>query len=119
MRAGVLLSGDPVRDLTAYLDALVSFLAHSLAGAVYRALIGEAQHDTAVAALLSSGDILGESAARVVEPALGAGDSELSVEQATALLVGPPFFHILSGRSVESVDTRRLAEEFTRVLGVR
>ncbi|MEF3113627.1 TetR/AcrR family transcriptional regulator [Streptomyces chrestomyceticus] len=113
------LSGDPARDFTAYLDALVKFLAHSDAGAAYRALVGEAQHDTAVAALLSSGDILGESATKVVEPALDASGSDLSVEQATALLVGPPFFHILSGRSVESIDTRRLAEEFTRVLVAR
>ncbi|MFK8843848.1 TetR/AcrR family transcriptional regulator [Streptomyces sp. Ac-502] len=114
------LSGDPARDLTAYLDALVGFLAHSHAGAAYRALIGEAQHDTAVAALLASrDDILGESAARVVEPALGASGSELTVEQATALLVGPPFFHILSGRGAETLDTRQLAKEFTRVLAVR
>ncbi|OKI04851.1 TetR family transcriptional regulator [Streptomyces sp. CB02923] len=113
------LTDDPSEDLAAYLDAFVEFLVNSHAGAAYRALIGEAQHDKVVAALLSSRDILGESAARVVGPALDASDSALSVEQATAFLIGPPFFHILSGRSAESVDTRQLAREFLRVLGVR
>lgn len=113
------LSGEPSRDLATYLDAFVSFLVNSDAGAAYRALIGEAQHDTAVAALLSSKDILSESAATVIEPVLSTNDSALSIEQATALLLGPPFFHIMSGRSAESIDTHQLAKEFLRGLTAR
>ncbi|MFD7663747.1 TetR/AcrR family transcriptional regulator [Streptomyces sp. NPDC059788] len=110
------LSDDLPDDLTAYLDAFVGFLTDSHAGAAYRALLGEAQHDAAVATLLSTKDILGESAAKLVEPALRTSNSALSAEQATAHLIGPPFFHILTGRSPASIDTRRLATEFLRVL---
>ncbi|MFJ8753931.1 TetR/AcrR family transcriptional regulator [Streptomyces sp. NPDC102441] len=109
-------SGDLRKDLKAYLDALVTFLSRSDAGAAYRALMGEAQHDTDVAALLTSRDILGESAAGIVEAARKSSKTSLSLEQATALLIGPPFFHILSGRNAEGIDTEQLAEQFVRVL---
>ncbi|MFD8956074.1 TetR/AcrR family transcriptional regulator [Streptomyces anulatus] len=110
------LTGVTRDDLRAYLDALTGFLAHSHAGAAYRALLGEAQHDADVAALLASGDVLGESAAAVVAPLLEAGGDDLSPEQATALLIGPVFFHILSGRGPESVDTKKQVEQFLRAL---
>ncbi|MFI0762278.1 TetR/AcrR family transcriptional regulator [Streptomyces anulatus] len=110
------LTGVPRDDLRAYLDALTGFLAHSHAGAAYRALLGEAQHDADVAALLASGDVLGESAAAVVAPLLEAGGDDLSPEQAAALLIGPVFFHILSGRGPESVDTKKQVEQFLRAL---
>ncbi|MCX4963604.1 TetR/AcrR family transcriptional regulator [Streptomyces sp. NBC_00654] len=109
-------SDDPRKDLKAYLDALVAFLSRSHAGAAYRALMGEAQHDADVAALLASRDILGESAAEVVEAARKASGTTLSLEQATALLIGPPFFHILSGHSADDIDTEQLAEQFVRTL---
>lgn len=88
----------------------------SHAGAVYRALMGEAQHDADVAALLASHDILGESAAKVVEAARKSSGTALSPEQVTALLIGPPFFHILSGRSSDGIDTDQLAVLFLRTL---
>ncbi|MFE3942709.1 TetR/AcrR family transcriptional regulator [Streptomyces sp. NPDC059118] len=109
-------SGDPREDVRAYLDALVAFLSRSHAGAAYRALMGEAQHDADVAALLASRDILGESAAGVVEAARTSSGTPLSLEQATALLIGPPFFHILSGRGADAIDTEQLAEQFVRTL---
>ncbi|MEW1692467.1 TetR/AcrR family transcriptional regulator [Streptomyces sp. NPDC091265] len=109
-------SDDPRSDLKAYLDALVTFLSRSHAGAAYRALMGEAQHDADVAALLSSRDILGDSAAEVVEAVRASSGTHLSLEQATALLIGPPFFHILSGRSADDIDTEQLAEQFVRTL---
>lgn len=109
-------SDDPRKDLKAYLDALVTFLSRSHAGAAYRALLGEAQHDADVAALLASRDILGESAAQVVEAARKSSGTALSLEQATALLIGPPFFHILSGRGADGIDTEQLAEQFMRTL---
>ncbi|MGN5631509.1 TetR/AcrR family transcriptional regulator [Streptomyces sp. AC154] len=110
------VSDDPRRDLKAYLDALVAFLSRSHAGAAYRALIGEAQHDTDVAALLTSRDVLGESAAVVVEAARKSSGTALSLEQATALLIGPPFFHILSGGGADDLDTEQLAAQFVRTL---
>ncbi|MFF1694814.1 TetR/AcrR family transcriptional regulator [Streptomyces sp. NPDC058257] len=109
-------SDDPRKGIKAYLDALVAFLSRSHAGAAYRALLGEAQHDADVAALLASRDILGESAAEVVEAARKSSGTALSLEQATALLIGPPFFHILSGRGADTIDTGQLAEQFMRTL---
>ncbi|WP_030903413.1 TetR/AcrR family transcriptional regulator [Streptomyces sp. NRRL F-5126] len=112
----VVRTGKPREDVKAYLDALVGFLTRSHAGAAYRALVGEAQHDADVATLLASRDILGESAARVVEPLRAGGGDTLPLDQATALLIGPPFFHVLSGRSADGIDTGRLAEQFLRGL---
>ncbi|GAA3731583.1 TetR/AcrR family transcriptional regulator [Streptomyces tremellae] len=108
--------GDPRADLTAYLDALVAFLARSHAGAAYRALVGEAQHNADVAALLASGDPLRQSAAEVVEPLRSAAATALTPDQASALLIGPPFFHVLSGRDAATLDTAALAEQFLRAL---
>ncbi|MFE9707603.1 TetR/AcrR family transcriptional regulator [Streptomyces sp. NPDC005930] len=110
------LTGHPQEDLTAFLDALVAFLAHSHAGAAYRALLGEAQHDPDVAALLKAGDIVGESATAVVAPLIAATDGDLKPDQAVAALIGPAFFHILSGRPAEDLDTARLVQQFLQIL---
>ncbi|CAM5474415.1 hypothetical protein SRIMM317S_06911 [Streptomyces rimosus subsp. rimosus] len=64
-------TGDLVAELAAYLDALTVFLTRSHAGAAYRALIGEAQHDPAVAALLADHDVIGDSARVILSRALG------------------------------------------------
>ncbi|MFJ4714271.1 TetR/AcrR family transcriptional regulator [Streptomyces sp. NPDC088785] len=109
-------SGDPDQDIRAYLEALVTFLVRSHAGAAYRALVGEAQHDPDVALLIASRDILGESAAEVVDAACAASGTTLSREQATALLIGPPFFRVLAGHAVDGIDTAALAEQFMRTL---
>lgn len=111
------LSGDARADVEDYLTALVAFLTRSHAGAAYRALIGEAQHDPDVAPLLASRDILGESAAAPVDAARAATGTTLSTEQATALLIGPPFFRILSGYDADDIDAKALADQFMRVLG--
>lgn len=113
------LTGDPLDDLAAYLEALVRFLAHSPAGAAYRALLGEAQHDSAVAELLSAKDPLGDSARVVIERALGKDTLPVPLDQATALLIGPSFFWILSGRDPVQLVPRQLAEDFIRDLQSR
>ncbi|WP_328317257.1 TetR/AcrR family transcriptional regulator [Streptomyces sp. NBC_00388] len=105
---------DPVDELTAYLKALIAFLTTSDAGAAYRALIGEAQHDKAVRALLSDTDPIGSSAAAVIGRALPAGVLAIPMSQATALLVGPVFFWILSGRQPRDLDPGELAGDFLR-----
>ncbi|MGW5334610.1 TetR/AcrR family transcriptional regulator [Streptomyces bauhiniae] len=110
------LSGDARTDVEVYLNALIAFLTRSHAGAAYRALVGEAQHDPDVAVLLASRDILGESATAVVDAARAASGTALSAEQAIALLIGPPFFRILSGHDADDIDPKALADQFMRVL---
>ncbi|MFD9895877.1 TetR/AcrR family transcriptional regulator [Amycolatopsis sp. NPDC059027] len=111
-------TGDPLGDLTAYVDALVRFLTHSPAGAAYRALLGEAQHDSAVADLLASKDILGDSARAVVERVVRDTGS-IPVDLATALLIGPTFFWITSGRDPARLVARELAGTFLREVQTR
>lgn len=108
--------GDPLADLTAYLEALVRFLAHSPAGAAYRALLGEAQHDSAVAELLSAKDPIGDSARVLLEHLFEKDKLALPLDQATALLIGPCFFWILSGRGPAGLVPRELAKDFLRYL---
>jgi AcrR family transcriptional regulator len=102
----------PFAEVTSYLDALVRFLLHSPAGAGYRALVGEAQHDADVARLLVSKDVLGDSAREVIARVVGDKSPSMSLEQASALLIGPAFFWILSGREPDLLDLPRLAAEF-------
>ncbi|MEV8066841.1 TetR/AcrR family transcriptional regulator [Streptomyces sp. NPDC085995] len=106
---------DPAAGLVAYLDALIAFLTDSAAGTAYRALLGEAQHDAAVAELLRSNDPLGESAAAAIARALPGDALALPMPRATALLVGPVFFWILSGRAPDALDPGVLADEFLRL----
>ena len=112
-------SESPVADLTAYLEALVRFLVDSPAGIGYRALVGEAQHDAAVAALLASRDVLGDSAKAVIARSIDPATLTVTLEQASASLVGPVFFHVLSGRGVDSIDTALLARQFVGAVGER
>ncbi|WP_420037617.1 TetR/AcrR family transcriptional regulator [Streptomyces sp. cg28] len=113
----VTATGDVRKDVEAYLEALVTFLARSHAGAAYRALVGEAQHDPDVARLLASRDVLADSAAETVDAARTASGTALSTQQATALLIGPPFFLILSGHDANDIDTKALAHQFMQVVG--
>ncbi|MFD2330930.1 TetR/AcrR family transcriptional regulator [Cohnella sp. GCM10020058] len=119
LELAIVPADSPLAELTAYLEALVRFLAHSPAGAAYRALLGEAQHDGAVAKLLSANDPLGDSARVVIERAFGAEALPVPPDQATALLIGPAFFWILSGREPDQLFPRRLAEDFVRDLQAR
>jgi AcrR family transcriptional regulator len=105
------VDGSPVDVLAAYLQALIDFLVRSPAGAAYRALVGEAQHDAAVATLLSSRDVLGDSARPIVQKAVGEG-SPVSLDDLTAQLIGPTFFWIVAGRDPAQLNPRRLVEAF-------
>ncbi|TDC34818.1 TetR/AcrR family transcriptional regulator [Kribbella albertanoniae] len=105
-------TGDPLDDLTTYLQALINFLAHSHAGSAYRALIGEAQHDPDVAKLLADKDVLGDSARVVIARAVPACDTPQALEFATARLIGPTFFAIMSGRDPRQLDPQALARTF-------
>lgn len=102
----------PFDEITSYLRALTTFLVQSPAGAAYRALLGEAQHDADVAKLLASKDVLGDSAKTVIERTIGALELPMSMDQATTLLVAPTFFWILSGRDPDELDVPQLANRF-------
>lgn len=92
------------------------FLTVSAAGAAYRALLGEAQHDPAVGDLLATTDLLGDSARPVIERAIHRGDlpALTDVDQAVARLVGPLFFRVVSGYRGQGLSPRRLAADFLR-----
>ncbi|WP_035856026.1 TetR/AcrR family transcriptional regulator [Cryptosporangium arvum] len=95
--------------VTAYLDAFVRFLAHSPAGIAHRTLLGAAQHDPAVKALVDADDALVASARTVVErarPGRSVSDQE------AAQLIGPPLFWIMTGRDPADLDTGELARGF-------
>ena len=92
-------TGSPERDLTTYLDALLRFLTVSETGTAYRALLGEAQHDPAVAALVAELDPVTASARDAVVCALP-GIREEDLGAAVVLLVGPVVFGVLSGQPV-------------------
>ena len=109
-------AGSPLGDLTAYLDALVTFLAQSPPGAAYRALVAAAQHDPAVAELIASKDVLGDSARTVLTRVADHGIDLGPLERASALLVGPVFFWIMSGRDPGQLATEELAEDFLRTV---
>ncbi len=92
-------TGSPERDLIAYLKRLQRFLTKSETGTAYRALLGEAQHDPEVAALVAANDPVIASARRVLVsafPSMSGHDVDLAV----TLLVGPMTFGVLSGQPV-------------------
>lgn len=102
----------PLAEITSYLDALAAFLARSPAGSAYRALLGEAQHDTEVARLLATKDVLGDSAKTVIARAIGAEELPIPLDEASSLLIGPTFYWILAGRDAHALDTPRAAKRF-------
>ena len=104
---------EPEDLLTRYLELLARFLTRSPAGSAYRALLGEAQHDPAVAALLRTTDVLGVGARRVVERALP-DLADPALDPAVARLVGPTFFWVLTGRDPGELRPRDLARAFLR-----
>jgi AcrR family transcriptional regulator len=98
-------------EVLQYLRALVRFLTDSPAGVGYRALVGEAQHDPHVASLLADHDVLGDSAREMIERAAPGGQGQpVSSAQATALLVGPVFYWVMTGRAVGDLVLEDLAD---------
>ncbi|MYS80467.1 TetR/AcrR family transcriptional regulator [Embleya scabrispora] len=81
----------PADELTAFLEALTAFLATSPAGLAFRALLGEAQHDTSVRDLVRAADLVGTAAAAVlarVRPhAIGMPPAPLAAAQLTGPVI--------------------------------
>jgi len=108
-------TGVALDDLLVYVCTLRQFLVDSPAGLVYRALVGEAQHDKAVAELLSRRNVFYESAWTVISHAAELSDSA-DREWLVAQLVGPPFFWVLSGQVPERFNAERHAATVLHML---
>jgi AcrR family transcriptional regulator len=115
-------TGDLGQDLRGHLARLAHFLTGTDAGAVFRALAGQAQHDEAVAARLRA-DHLSQQRSRDRLPLLRAAergdlppgtDIDLAVEQ----LVGPVYYRVLvTGEPVTSEFTGRLVDGWLAQFG--
>ncbi len=103
-------------EIVDFLRALARFLTTSDAGLAYRALLGEAQHDRAVAELLRGTDVLGDAAVVVVRRAQARGGGpEGDVRELAAELVGPLSFRVLvEGWEPDGAALRRMAARFLR-----
>lgn len=111
--------GDLGRDLRAYLTRLGRFLTASDPGAVFRALIAQAQHDPAFAAGFRD-RFLDDQRARdrlPLERAIGRGDLPGGFDPAVEadLLVGPLYYRALvTGEPVDEAFVAGLVEAFLR-----
>jgi AcrR family transcriptional regulator len=111
--------GDLARDLRAYLHQVARFLTRSDAGAVFRALLGHAQHDPAFAAVLRT-RYLDEQRRRdrlPLERAAHRGQLPAGLDTAAEVdqLVGPIYHRVLvTGEPVGRAFTDRLVDGFLR-----
>ncbi|MFJ1707042.1 TetR/AcrR family transcriptional regulator [Kitasatospora sp. NPDC088346] len=88
---------DPVRAMTDFLVKLATFLTASPAGAAYRALLGEAQHDPEVSRLVAEADLLAAPARAVVDHVRTRLDAVPEDRFAVAGLCGPLVLMVLTG----------------------
>ena len=104
-------------DLRAYLHALADFLTNTDAGAVLRALIGQAQHDPDLAATFRA-RFLDDQRGRdenLVRRARERGElpAGLDLDLAVDELVGPIYYRVLvTGAPVDRAFTDRLVDRF-------
>ncbi|GAA0561249.1 TetR/AcrR family transcriptional regulator [Paractinoplanes ferrugineus] len=92
-------TGDLTRDLITYLGALARFLTASDAGAVFRALTAESQHDPALAARLRQEHWTGQRVRdrQLLQRAVERGDLPAMADLDTIVdrLVGPLYYRAL------------------------
>ena len=92
-------TGDLREDLRVHLGNLAQYLSHSDAGAVFRALTGQAQHDPELAARLRAEHLTHQRARdrRPLERAVARGElpPDTDLEAAVDRLVGPIYYRIL------------------------
>jgi AcrR family transcriptional regulator len=109
--------GDLASDLRIHLRNCARFLAKSDAGAVFRALAGEAQHDSTVAARFRA-DYLSQQRARdrlPLERAVERGElaRDTDIDFAVDQLLGPIYYRALvTGQRIPREFTDRLAHAF-------
>lgn len=110
-------SGDLGEDLRTQLRRLAHFLTRSDAGAVFRALVGQAQHDPDVAARLRA-EHLGPQHDRDRTPLLraisrGQLPPDTDIDSGVEQLVSPLYYRVLvTGQAVPDDFTDRLVERF-------
>jgi AcrR family transcriptional regulator len=111
--------GDLGHDLRVHLGKVADFLTRSDAGAVFRALAGQAQHDPDMATRLRT-DYLGQQRDRDRLPLLRAIErgqlpSDTDVDLALDQLLGPVYYRVLvTGDPVPREFTDRLVAQFLR-----
>jgi AcrR family transcriptional regulator len=111
--------GDLARDLRVHLRQVARFLTRSDAGAVFRALLGHAQHDPAFGAVLRA-RYLDEQRRRdrlPLERAAARGQLPVGLDLAAEVdqLVGPIYHRVLvTGEPVDRAFTDRLVDGFLR-----
>ncbi len=111
--------GDLERDLRAQLRHLARFLTKSDAGAVFKALIGHAQHDPAFAASLRA-HYLDEQRCRdrlPLERAIARGELPAGIDTDAAVdqLVGPIYHRVfITGDSVNNAFVDEIVSGFLR-----
>ncbi len=100
-----------VEDVVVYLESVQSFLTKSPAGAAYRALLGEAQHDPEVARLVGSAALFDGPAGAALARGISRGEipPETPLDTAIAVLTGPAFYLGLTGVGAPGVSVRGLA----------
>ena len=110
-------SGDVDRDLRVHLRQLADFLSHSDPGAVFKALIGHAQHDHTFAETFRT-RFLDEQRRRdrlPLDRAVQRGQIPADVDVATELdrMVGPIYYRVLvTGEPVDADFTDHLVDGF-------
>ncbi|MDP9799213.1 AcrR family transcriptional regulator [Catenuloplanes nepalensis] len=114
-------TGELVTDLRLHLRGLALFLTEHDAGAVFRALHGEAQHDATLAARLRTEHLSRqrELDRSPLERAVARGDlpAGLDLDLLVDTLVGPIYYRVLvSGDPVGAEFTDRLVDEALRGL---
>lgn len=115
-------SGDLRQDLCGHLRMLAEFLTVTDAGAVFRALAGQAQHDPELAARLRA-DHLGQRRERDRTPlvrALARGElpPDTDVDLAVDQLVGPIYYRVLvTGQPVPPEFTDQLVDRCLALIG--
>lgn len=96
-----------------YLQRLGEFLTRSDAGLAYRALLGAAQQDAQVAALLDqTPDPIRASALPIARAACRATALHEELETAAAALVGPVLFETLTRSRVDPHELQQLAQNW-------
>ena len=113
--------GHLATDLREHLAALADFLTTSDAGAVYRALVGQAQHDPLLAARLRDDHLAAQHARDRLpfERALARGElaDALDIDLAVQKLVGIVHYRVLvTGKPVPRSFTDPLVDDFLATL---
>jgi AcrR family transcriptional regulator len=115
--------GSVREDLLAYLRQLALFLTEAPAGAVLTALIGQAQHDRAMAATFRDSHLAEhrERERTLLWRGIARGElpADLDVDTALAELIGPVYYRVLvTGEPVDPAFTDSLVTSFLAVNNV-